>query len=116
MKSVDKLISEIGGGTRDQFAVGLVGLEGKVIEHERGCWAERATVLALSVVDRGVLKTINDPDEIDELLANRLALPTLGTIRVSDISAVRTMRSMIKHYLEDQEGRYATWTSANHNG
>jgi len=115
-KCVHTLMEEFGGELTGRFAVGLVGLEGRVVEHERGYRAERATVLALAVVDRGAMTITDDAGELVELFAAPSAPTPLGSGVMPNPPNTRMMRTMIRKYLEKQARRNATWTSVNPNG
>ncbi|NQV07215.1 hypothetical protein HQ535_11745 [bacterium] len=56
-------------GTR-RFAVGLVALSGKVVEHTNGYRARRAEVRALAVLGKGVVVFIDDRQTIARVFAN----------------------------------------------
>lgn len=66
-KHVAGLFEAHRGVRPESLAVGLVGLTGKVVEHERGWRAEEATVLALTFVRGGRVHSTTDPDEIELL-------------------------------------------------
>ena len=114
-KSVATLVEEVGGARSGWFAVGLVGLEGKVVEHDRGYRAERATVLALVVVDRGSLRVVGDPKELETVFSERGALPRLGSSLPTAASG-RELRAVVGEYLGQQARRHETWISANNSG
>jgi len=111
-KDSGALMRSVGGTHRGRFGVGLVGLEGKVIEHERGYRAERATVLAFAFVDRGTMRTVEDEAEMEALFRNPLATPPVG----ADVARVPTdassLRGAIATYLKDQAQRRESWISA----
>jgi len=111
-KDSGALMRSVGGTHRGRFGVGLVGLEGKVIEHDRGYRAERATVLAFALVDRGTMRMIDDETELAALFRSPLATTPIG----ADVARVPTdassLRGAIATYLKDQAQRRETWISA----
>ena len=98
------------------FAVGLVGLEGTVVEHERGYRAERASVLALAVHERGKLWMTDDPADLTELFRSPGRTAHLGVMPLPEPKNVDTTRQAISDYLDYHARRKRTWTSANSNG
>lgn len=66
-KSVEVLMDEVDGDLGRQFVVGLVGLEGRVVEHDRGYRGEQATVLAVTIVNRGTLLMTDDAGELQRM-------------------------------------------------
>jgi hypothetical protein len=97
------------GVTKDQnFAAGLVALKGKVVEHERGYRAERATAVSLIIVHEGVMSIVEDPVKVCDTFTDpwergteTLALPTMT-------SSNHMMRTIVDQ-LKKQEGQI-TWT------
>ena len=98
------------------FAVGLVGLEGTVVEHERGYRAERASVLALAIYERGALWMTDDPAQLAELFGSPRTAADLAIEPVPQPRNVDTTRQAISDYLDYHARRKQTWTSANNNG
>jgi hypothetical protein len=98
------------------FAVGLVGLEGTVVEHERGYRAERASVLALAVYSQGALWMTDDPADLSELFRSPSTSAELGIMPLPQPKNVDTTRGAISDYLDYHARRKRTWTSANNNG
>ena len=110
-KSLHLLAKEVRIVRGSRIAIGLVGLEGKVVEHERGYRAEIATALALAVVDRRGLYLIGGADPVDEVFARPGAVSRLGIspLPLSPL-AVETQLT-ISAFLEEQARRNQTWTS-----
>ena len=78
-KTVDPLYRDFNVWALDEFAIGLVALTGKVVEHDDGYRAAEATVVALGArLERHVLLT-NIPDMIEDVFADpsmiRMGLP-----------------------------------------
>jgi hypothetical protein len=96
------------------LAVGLVGLSGKVVEHQHGYRGANATVLALAL-DRGPVNPLltNDPGRIRALFQKP------GLCWMLDVDPQPpdrdTLNQTIVGYLEEQERRQA-WISENKNG
>ena len=111
-KSPLELIEITAGGATKGFAAGLVGMEGKVIEHQRGYRAASATVLALAVAEDGMVRLIDDTDELNTVFAQGANAPGLGDVRFPMIQDAEPMREIMAEYLESQAQRRATWTSA----
>ena len=114
-KDPGALMRSVGGTHRGRFGVGLVGLEGKVVEHERGYRAERATVLALALVDRGTVRMVDDTDELEFLFRNPLARRPLESDDARLPTEVSSLRAAIREYLNTQAQRRESWISANPN-
>jgi hypothetical protein len=112
-KSVSRLVRgiHIGSDVRS-VAVGLVALEGKVVEHEHGYRAAVATTRALAVSQPGspLPAVTADPDTIGEVFADARKLQwwfrSGGDSLVADAGSKAV--TMIK-YLEEQE-RMNQWT------
>ncbi len=98
------------------FAIGLVGLEGTVVEHERGYRAERASVLAIAVYERGTLWMTDDQAELAELFGSRSTATHPGIVPLPQPKNLDTTRQAITDYLDYHARRKQTWTSANSNG
>lgn len=115
-KSVDVLMRAVGGTRSGRFAVGLVGLDGKVVEHDRGYRAERATVLALAVVERGMLRTFEGADQLTAVFADPGASPGFGSDWTSAPRSDRSLHNQINDYLERQARRHDPWISGSSRG
>jgi len=115
-KSSWTLMKEYVGTETSGFAVGLVGMEGKVVEHERGYRAASATALALAIPEGNTVRFIDDPAEIETAFGRPHLIHLLGTVHSPDDGTMETVRDGIHDYLENQERRRATWTSATPNG
>lgn len=111
-KDSGALMRSLGGTHRGRFGVGLVGLEGKVVEHERGYRAEQATVLAFALVDRGTMRMIEDEAEMEALFRNPLAMPPIGADATRVPTDASSLRCAIATYLKDQAQRRESWISA----
>lgn len=69
-KTVDPLYRDFNVWTLDDFAIGLVALTGKVVEHDDGYRAAEATVVALGARLDGRVLLTNVPDMIDDVFAD----------------------------------------------
>ncbi len=103
-KTVDPLYRDFNVWSLDDFAIGLVALTGKVVEHDDGYRAAEATVVALGArLDRRVLLT-NVPNMIDDVFADpsmiRMGLP-IGSRRQSLIE--------IETYVTEKARRAEQW-------
>ncbi len=112
-KSLDVLMEEVRGFSDSRVAVGLVGLEGKVVEHERGYRSEIATVLALAVVDWRSLYLMEGPDRLAALFSPPVKLWRLGTAPLPLPRTADKAWLTVSTFLEEQTRRNQTWTSAN---
>jgi hypothetical protein len=97
----------------DLLGVGLVGLSGKVVEHQHGYRAAHVTVLALALTQDGINPLLTDnADQIRDLFDVPALYRPLGTEpNPPDPCAARRI---IVDYLEERE-RNHTWTSENKN-
>lgn len=112
-KSVEVLMDEVDGDLGRQFVVGLVGLEGRVVEHDRGYRGEQATVLAVTIVNRGTLLMTDDAGELQRMFRDPRQSFGVGAVSPPSRNSDRTMQEAIRNYLEKKAERYQTWTSAN---
>ena len=114
-KDVTQLMDEVGVTIKSHIAVGLVGLEGKVVEHERGYRGQRATVLALTIVGRRTIRLVEDPRELATAFGTRLTSQPTTTNATLTLADTPSLRAAIATYLENQSQRSQTWTSVNPN-
>ena len=68
-KTVERLYEEFGVADMGDVALGVVALQGKVVEHEAGYRGAEATVVALGATLEGHLLLTADPAEIDAVFA-----------------------------------------------
>lgn len=111
-KSLDLLMKEVRIAPGGRLALGLVGLEGKVVEHERGYRSEIATVLALAVVGGKHLHLVDGRDRLAAVFARPEAIWQLGAGRLPLPETPEEARLVFGTYLEEQARRNQTWTSA----
>lgn len=111
--SASSLMREAGAPDGLPYAVGLVGLEGKVVQHERGYRAERATVLALAVVnaERTQVDLVDDPASVETFFVSGGEEPALRPTLAAGRTASERLAG-IDRYLMERARRYETWTSA----
>jgi len=112
-KSVMSLMNEVGLNFGGRRAIGLVGLEGRVVEHTRGYRAEIATVQALAIINRKDLFLIDDANRLAELFARPAAVCEMAPVLLPMRSSATATRSTIKTFLEQQARRNEIWISAN---
>ncbi len=104
-KELDPLFAQHLNARSHGYAVGLVELTGKVVEHEHGFRAERAEIVALAAVGvDGYLET-EDPDEVADLCdAPEAALRLSGGLRPSGVLG------RIERFLTACQERRLGWT------
>lgn len=101
-KRLDVLRKELGIGDEPGFAVGVVALTGKVIEHEHGYRGANAQVRAIVArKDESILAT-DDPEQIGALFTE-----PRGTLAASPNASVP---GGTDQYLEDWKEREEKWT------
>lgn len=66
-KTIEPLYRDFDVRSVKDFALGLVEMTGKVVEHDDGYRAAEATVVALAAARRGHTALTNDPSRIDEI-------------------------------------------------
>jgi hypothetical protein len=76
VKSLDMFAHDLARGAVDRTIVGVVGMTGKVIEHEDGYRAQAATVVAIVARNRGFRLISDDPDVIEDLFDDPLGTMT----------------------------------------
>lgn len=114
-KTVEALMGELGSTLGKTFVVGLVGLEGRVVEHHRGYRAQRATVLAVAIINRGVLQTIDAAEKLQHLFGDQKVRSTIGAPSLPGPHDNSTMQAAVQEYLDERARRYQTWISGNNN-
>jgi hypothetical protein len=103
-----RLLRSTGFTPKKNFASGLVALEGKVVEHEKGYRAERARVLSLVVLNNGVMTIVDDETDVRAAFVdpwNDAIQPTLVHPTPDHAYMART----IVNELKKREGRQNTW-------
>ncbi len=104
-KSVHKLLEEFAPALSSSFAVGLVGLSGKVVEHEHGYRGAGASVVAVVAVDSMRTECTADPDRLRALFAGS------GVAQDARVLPDRpSLFETIVRYLTDQERSQNPWT------
>lgn len=111
-KDVGSLLRSFVAGKQSGFAVGLVGMSGKVVEHERGYRAAHAAVLALVVAGSANLVFTDDPALIAKIFDDPWTI-TGAEMRPEQSS--EDLHDQIEQYLLEQAWR-RQWTSENRNG
>ena len=107
-KDAGQLLRSVGVTLNQDFAAGLVALEGKVIEHERGYRAETARVLSLVIVHDGVMTIVDGEAEVQEAFTDpwERGAETGFQPAVNDDGC---MRRTITSELKKREEGYDTW-------
>ena len=108
-KACDHIFSQM--NRRRDWAIGLVGMSGKVVEHRLGYRAQRATIEALCLVVEGRSLHLADPLAIEAALLDPKGVAAAGTPAHADFAELR--RAMA--FLEEHE-RSTRWTLENKNG
>lgn len=114
-KSVRRVLKMFGITPHARIAVGLVGMEGRVVEHVHGYRAERATVQAMVIVLAGNLWGIGTPAKVARVFANTSLVTAIGTHlpeeSSQDESGERpTMWKTIDSYLAKKQKETSPWT------
>ncbi len=106
-KSVPRLLADfdIDGDTR--VAVGRVDLEGRVVEHDHGYRAQQATVRALAVVDRDVVRFAADEERIRGLFIDPREAPLLAAQVGRLPLPTRELRRLIDDLIREPADGYA---------
>ncbi|MFQ5522266.1 MAG: hypothetical protein ACE5F5_01640 [Acidimicrobiia bacterium] len=94
----------------DEIAVGLVGLSGKVVEHERGYRGEHATVMALALVVDAEVCTVSDVEEIAAIFEKGVPV---NDVPLKDPGKAR---ARIIDFMREERRLRSQWTSASRSG
>ena len=106
-KGLEPLTAELDEMPLGGYAVGLVGLSGKVVEHQRGYRGARATVVAVAATSGGRLALTSDAAAIDALFTAPQA-----SLHAAAVRDRREIPAHIARYLATEyEERRSTWTS-----
>lgn len=106
-KSIQHIIESDQLAPADQYVLGLVALEGKVVEHEHGYRAEKATIVAVAAGIHTMQIRTSDETTIEELCTDpQLAIDHRGD--PFDCKADAIDRAV--DYLTSQHTRRSTWT------
>ena len=118
-KDADSLLDAHCHDEVERLAIGLVGLTGKVVEHEFGYRAARADVIALSFVRNGVLHTTADHDEMTLLFGGHWLTNPGKDFDMFRFPAKKIDPTLFRNesvaFLEHQKERMRPWTSVNRN-
>lgn len=117
VKDLDPLLAAISRETVGWYVVGLVGLEGKVVEHDLGYRASSATVVAAAAVGDAELLLTADRSELATLFAQPRTLlltPATAGQRAENVQPKQRNRS-IRTYLLERAKEHETWISATSN-
>jgi hypothetical protein len=104
-KSLRRLLEEFSPALGSSFAAGLVGLRGKVIEHEHGYRAAEASVVAIVAVDSMRAEFTADPIRLEALFTGTKIVESAQ--RLSDRPA---LFSAVVEYLTEEERKQDPWT------
>jgi len=110
VKDISTLLGSYPIEDPSHFAIGLVALSGRVVEHTRAYRALHARVVALgAVVGRRMLLT-SDPQRLYEIFADA------ASAAFPDVTAdAGEVDVRIHDFLTEQERIHTTWTSENNN-
>ncbi len=109
-KSVDPLYTEFDITAIGDFALGLVALTGKVVEHDDGYRGAEATVVALAAALGQHLLLTNDAEQIDKVFED----PTLiGGEQEVETEGQRLLE--METFVTAQARRVTPWTLATNN-
>jgi hypothetical protein len=105
-KSISALVSEFGlPGGDSRWAYGMVALSGKVVEHEHGYRARRATAVAVAVVGRGELVRVERERDIAELFASpQRTVAEIGVLHPDRVERIVGMGPMVDRLITYMDG------------
>jgi hypothetical protein len=103
-KTVTPLYKEFNVSGMGDYALGLVELRGKVVEHDAGYRAAEATVVALGVTLKGHLLLTADPDEIDAVFADPTVIGNGSPVESADQKLVE-----MEMFVTREAGRAEQW-------
>lgn len=103
-KTIDPLYRDFNVWTLDDFAIGLVALTGKVVEHDDGYRAAEATVVALGARLDGRVLLTNVPDMIDDVFADPFMIRMGQRVESRKQSLIE-----IEMYLAEEARRAEQW-------
>ena len=104
-KSATRLLDEFAPALRSTFAVGLIALSGKVVEHEHGYRGAEATVIALVAVDRMRAVFSSEP----AILKSVFSAGGIGTAEPTLPSRAALFEATVT-YLSEEERKQNPWT------
>lgn len=112
-KDPASLHSSAGSHPQSRIAIGLVGMSGKVVEHEMGYRAAEATVLALGVPQKHEPFLTGDHWQIESLFTNKSTIDLLLLAMTDDApNDPERQIHQISEFLRDEERRRSQWTLA----
>ena len=91
------------------WAIGIVEMSGKVVEHSRGYRAQRAEMVALAIVAAGRRIHLDGQAEIDDALTNPVSWALRGSPAGSDTHEFAAASLFLAQVIE----RRSSWTSEN---
>jgi len=101
VKDLDMFPASVGRCEMRDIAVGVVGLTGKVVEHELGFRARRASVVAVAIHHRGARVATNEKSEIEALFrAPSDAIERLGN---NSVSSPNEARAFLERSLKEDQ-------------
>lgn len=104
-KDVGRLLSEFAPALRSNFAVGLIAMTGKVVEHQYGYRGATASVVALVTVDSLQAEFTSESDQLEDLFGGDGIHPT--SKKLADRSL---LFDAIVEYLTEHERALDPWT------
>lgn len=109
-KDPTRLMRAYGLGPSASVAIGVVTLEGRVVEHEKGYRAEQVRVVALVTVDEDDIRIIEDSDELANVFDDPNARTRLGDKIDVPSGDVNGFRKTISKHLKEREPGGTLWT------
>lgn len=104
-KTIEPLYRDFDVRSIKDFALGLIAMTGKVVEHDDGYRAAEATVVALAAALRAHMLLTSDQEQIDEIFED----PDL--IEEEAVVADQEQRLQeMETYISDQARRQGEWT------
>ena len=112
VKDISTLLSRYPIEDLSHFAIGLVALSGRVVEHTRAYRALHARVVALGAVVGRRMSLTSHPQRLHEIFADVDA----ASVAFPDVTAdAGEVDPRIYDFLTEQERIHTTWTSENNN-
>ena len=90
--------------------IGLVALEGKVVEHTDGYRAEEATVVAVAKIEGNQTEFIDDPVGVKALFGDASCTEELPDRDIGSFDSSKDMYKAIEEFMDLQVRKNAQWT------
>jgi hypothetical protein len=109
-KSVIELMRAHEVTYQTRVVVGLVALEGKVIEHTDGYRAEEATVVAVAKIEGNQTEFVDDPLRVKALFGDATCTDELPDRDIGSFESSKDMYKAIEEFMDLQVRKNAQWT------